>query len=80
MCNNPVGLSYIICNDKPEIDMNDDGYTGMREEHMREMLRKDSVKLSNRPKRDKKINQDDIINLQIALNTAKSEEEFLRMV
>ena len=60
--------------------MNDDGYTGMREEHMREMLRKDSVKLSNRPKRDKKINQDDIINLQIALNTAKSEEEFLRMV
>jgi hypothetical protein len=37
-------------------------------------------KLTDKPKRDLQINKDDILNLQIALNTSKSLEEFLALV
>ena len=36
--------------------------------------------LTDKPDRDLLINKDDILNLQIALNTSKSLEEFLTLV
>jgi len=36
--------------------------------------------LGGRPKRDKPIKRDDIVNLQIALNSSKSFEEFLNQI
>lgn len=37
-------------------------------------------KLTDKPSRNLQINKDDILNLQIALNTSKSLEEFLALV
>jgi len=39
-----------------------------------------SVNISGRPERDIKINNDDILNLKIALYTTNSVEEFLRSI
>jgi hypothetical protein len=39
-----------------------------------------AVEIKSRPVRDLIINEDDIINLKIALETAKSLDEFLEMV
>lgn len=36
--------------------------------------------LHGRPKREKEINREDVINLKIALNSSKSLEEFLEQV
>ena len=36
--------------------------------------------LSGRPERDRAINDEDIVNLKIAINTAKSLDEFLELV
>ena len=39
-----------------------------------------AVMRSKRPKRDTVIGQEDIINLKIALGTAKTIEEFIKLV